>query len=488
MKFSWKLFLWTISIVAISLAFGGYYLVGSFFQSALSRETKQALDENGIIRFALETATLNIPLKYETLHDVNIRQIGATLDTGSQNPVPESDGLRGNSAADIGGQNRYIRISGEDMASLYESNGFRADNAILSEAEGNELAYKITEIGGRYYIQTAVKVNATYRELYLETLRDVTNVFDEREAGFSVYRRVCMFVLLCEGIIIFLLSRWLTRPVRLLSAATKRMSERDYAYRARRISNDELGGLTEDFNKMAASLEKNVEQLEEAARSREEFVGVFAHELKTPLTAIIGYADMLRSQKMDEETQILSANYIYQEGKRLEKLSFDLLDIIVLKQAGKPSAAFSTESVFAYIRDTFSKSANLALEYEDHEIIGDASLIKTLLANLIDNSIKASEPNEQIEVSGKSTGSEYVFAVADHGCGISKENIGKITEAFYTVDKSRSRSRHGAGLGLTLCAEIAKLHGTKLQIESELGLGTRISFALIRYKEGRRRH
>jgi len=459
MRFSWKLFMWTISIAAATLAVGGYYIVNSFFRSALSAETKQALEENGILRFALETAALNVPSKYESLGDQTVARIGATLDTG--------------------GQSRYLRISGENSAALYESGGFCADGRILERVADGGLAHRITSANGRFYIQTAVKISVLDRGLYLETLRDITGVFEERGAGFAVYRKVCAVVLLCEGGIIFLLSRWLTRPVRLLSRAARNMAGGNYAYRAKKVGNDELGALTEDFNEMASCLEYDVERLEEAARSQEEFVGAFAHELKTPLTAIIGYADMLRSRRMDEETRMLSADYIYREGRRLEKLAFRLLDIIVLGRAEKPSASFRAGAVFEYLRDTFSKlDADLELIYDEREVVGDAALIKTLLSNLIDNSVKASEPPAKIEAAGEDRGGVYVFTVADHGRGIPPESLGRITEAFYTVDKSRSRSRHGAGLGLTLCQTIARLHGSELDIRSAPGAGTSVSFSL----------
>ncbi len=459
MKFSWKLFMCTISIVAITLAFGGNYIVNSFFRSALSRETKQALDESGMIRFAFETATLNIPSKYEHLQDQTIAQIGATLDTGAQN--------------------RYIRISAENADMLYESDAFCVDDTILSSASSKEIAYKITAVNENYYIQTALKVNTVDREIYLETLKNITTIFDERAAGFLVYKQLCIIVLLCEGLIIFLLSRWLTHPVRLISTATRNMAKGEYSYRAKKVSNDELGWLTDNFNQMAGALEEQVEKLKEAARSQEEFVGAFAHELKTPLTAIIGYADMLRSQKLDEEKLMLSADYIYQEGRRLEKLSFNLLDIIVLKHVNKPSSIFLASTLFEYIKDTFSKSKiRLTLAYEESPIVGDLVLIKTLLTNLIDNAIKASKPEDAILLNGGTSHNQYIFTVKDHGCGISPEDLDKVTKAFYMADKSRSRSRHGAGLGLTLCLEIARLHGSELKIESVVGLGTSISFAL----------
>lgn len=474
MKFAWKLFLWTIAIVAATLAVGGYYIVNSMFQSSLVSETKQVLEESGIIRFGFEISALNIPYKYEHLQDQDIVRIAQTLDTG--------------------GKNRYVRICGEDTTPLYASEDFPADSTILTDYTDNdfvednstkELAYQIISIGGHYYIQTATKLSIIDRSLYLETLTDITRVFTEREVGFSVYRRVCIVILIFEGIIILLLSQWLTRPVRLLSMATKKMARGNYAARAKKISSDELGGLTQDFNEMAASLEKNVFQLKESARAQEEFVGVFAHELKTPLTAIIGYADMMRSQKLEEEKLLLSADYIYQEGRRLEKLGFNLLDLIVLKRTEKPSGTFGTQSVFEYIGDTFSKlDINLHIQYDERQIYGEMTLIKTLLANLVDNAVKASEPSGLVEVTGTATDGKYIFTIRDCGCGIPPEHLSKLTEAFYMVDKSRSRSRHGAGLGLTLCAEIARLHGTELTIESVVDIGTTVGFTLEVIKNG----
>lgn len=108
-------------------------------------------------------------------------------------------------------------------------------------------------------------------------------------------------MLILGTVIMHLIASFLSKPIRLLTKATKRMSAGDYSYRARQVSNDELGQLTMDFNLMANVLEDNISKLEEEIQAREDFVAAFAHELKTPLTAIIGYADMLRSRKLDEE-------------------------------------------------------------------------------------------------------------------------------------------------------------------------------------------
>lgn len=150
-------------------------------------------------------------------------------------------------------------------------------------------------------MHTGMVLNTLDRLLYLETMRDISDVFRERELGFSVYRRVTVLMLVAGTVIMHLIASWLTKPIRLLTRGTKRMAAGDYDYRARQISNDELGQLTKDFNDMANALEENMARLEEEIQDRENFVAAFAHELKTPLTAIIGYADMLRSHKLDEE-------------------------------------------------------------------------------------------------------------------------------------------------------------------------------------------
>ena len=116
--------------------------------------------------------------------------------------------------------------------------------------------------------------------------------------------------------------------------------------------------------------------------------------------------------------------------------------------------------------------------YEEGTVRAEVNLIKTVLVNLIDNACKSSEPGSRIEVSGHALESGYRFAVQDYGIGIPREELRKITKAFYMVDKSRARSKNGAGLGLALCAEILKIHHSELVIESEKGKGSCFSFLL----------
>ncbi len=464
MKFSYKILLWTIIIMAGAFGMSGYFFVNYVFETSMEREINQAMNDTNILQFAFETAALNIPSKYEVLQDRAIEQIGANLDAGNT------------------GVTRLIRISDESRTPLYASEGFVKETDFLEQTREESRIYQVIRQGEHYYVQTGTVINALDRIVYLETMKDVTEVYAERTQGFAMYRRVALLVLFLSSVVMYFISYWLTKPIRLLTQATKKMTAGDYGYRAERISNDEMGVLTEDFNQMANALEDNIHKLEEEVRSREEFIGAFSHELKTPLTAIIGYADLLRSHKMDEEKALLSANYIYTEGKRLETMSFRLLDLIVTKRGEIVFQNVDVEGLFKYLKNMYAVSTAPAMDfrfdYEPGMVQTEQNLFMTVLSNLVDNACKASEQGSIIEILGRREEKGYRFAVKDYGVGIPAEECRKITEAFYMVDKSRSRSHNGAGLGLALCAQILKLHDSELIIESTPGEGSCIGFVL----------
>lgn len=462
MKFLYKILLWTIIIMATAFGVSGYFFVNNVFQTALDREVDQALDGSNILQFALETAALNIPTKYDVLQDIAVQQIGANLERSGQ------------------GSGRLLRVSDEERETLYASDGFTEDMTLLQDIAEDSIIWQVLQQGERFYVHTGIVVKAIDRNLYLETMEDVTQVFDERATGFSVYRQVTLVMLGFSSVIMFLICTLLTKPIRLLTGATRRMAAGDYGYRARKISNDELGQLTQDFNSMANVLEDTIAELQDEIRAREDFIAAFAHELKTPLTSIIGYADLLRSRKLDEEKHFLSSNYIYTEGKRLENMSFRLLDIIVTKRDQIDPQPVEAEVFARYLADMFAGNTNqeLCIDFEPGTVYSDAILMKSVLINLVDNAFKASSQGGVVEVYGWNTDQGYAFQVRDYGVGIPEDELKKVTEAFYMVDKSRSRSNNGAGLGLALCAEILRLHQSELYIESAVGEGTSISFVL----------
>ena len=155
-----------------------------------------------------------MPSKYDVLQDTTVEQIGSNLETGGQGAV------------------RLLRLSDEGKNPLYVSDGFTEDTEFLMQIDEQTRIYQVMQLGEHYYVQTGSVIHALDRILYLETMKDVTEVFEERTQGFSVYRNLTLAMLLCSSVIMFFISYWLTKPIRLLTKATRKMTKGDYSYRA----------------------------------------------------------------------------------------------------------------------------------------------------------------------------------------------------------------------------------------------------------------
>ena len=209
--------------------------------------------------------------------------------------------------------------------------------------------------------------------------------------------------------------------------------------------------------------------------------------MKTPLTSILGFSDLLQIKKdITDESRIEYAGIIKEEASRMRTLSGKLMELITV---GEAKLEFHKEDMGSLFREigislkvvADSHKMHLSCEAQEGELCVDRELFKSLLYNLVDNAIKASMEGGEIRVTGKFKGGRFCLEVEDEGVGIPEEEIEKITQAFYMVDKARSRASGGAGLGLALCAEIVSAHRGNMRFESRLGEGTRV---IIRMKGG----
>ena len=272
----------------------------------------------------------------------------------------------------------------------------------------------------------------------------------------------------------------MTRPLNALSAASKRIADGALDYRADESGGDEFAALARDFNHMADELSAKISDLTAAMQRQEEFTGAFAHEMKTPMTSIIGYADMLRSRTLRETDRRTAANYIFTESKRLEQLSVKLLDLLVLRRRDFPlhetDISRLTADVVRGMAPMLKKQKIVISGTGQAGVrLAEPDLLKTLVMNLIDNARKAMPGGGEITVQQALTKRGFTICIMDTGCGIAPEELSKITEAFYRVDKSRSRAQGGVGLGLAISQEIAALHGGTLSFKSKPGRGTSVT-------------
>ena len=336
---------------------------------------------------------------------------------------------------------------------------------------------------GERYLRISGGFSIGAQTLSLDTVHDISELYENRARQQNAYRFIFLLtMLLCAGLA-YSMALILTRPLTRLSRGAREIADGNFSFRSGIRSDDEIGRLSQDFDRMADRIEENVQMLEESVKAQERFVSSFTHELKTPMTSVIGYADLLRSQELPEEERRDAANYIFMEGKRLERLSLKLMEIYVAKGGNiclspqNPGAI--AEDVAAHLCPIYQKR-NIFLETrcERGTCRLEPDLFRSLLVNLIDNAGKAIGEEGHILVTVHMTENGCVLLVEDDGPGIPEEAKAHLTEAFYRVDKSRSRKQGGAGLGLTLCADIAELHGGTLAFENCEGGGTRVRVEL----------
>ncbi|KMZ55573.1 sensor histidine kinase [Dorea sp. D27] len=349
-------------------------------------------------------------------------------------------------------------------------------------------------------IAAAYSENAILWQIMDEELKDLTSMKEEvpdiadnitvNVSGGSIPFAVMLCVLFAGvGLVSFIVSSLLLSPLKKLSSATKQMADGSFRQQLNISRNDEVGELASDFEQMSVKLEEMVNELKEYSRRQKDFVDNFSHELKTPLTSIIGYADMIRSKEMEPERRMACADYIYTEGKRLEMLSLKLMDLIVLEKQDFTFRPVHMREFLGQVADAFSpvvsgSGISFSARIQDTALRVEPDLMKTVCMNLLDNARKAVDYEGSIVLTGrKIPNGAYCISVEDNGKGIPKEEISRITEAFYMVDKSRARAQGGAGMGLALCSRIIELHRGRMKFVSRVGRGTRVSVYL---RAGRR--
>ncbi len=223
---------------------------------------------------------------------------------------------------------------------------------------------------------------------------------------------------------------------------------------------------------------QDITDIKRLENMRSQFVANISHELKTPLTSIKGFAETLRYVD-DDETRNKFLDIIDEESDRLARLIHDILILYDIEQNRDPVyEEFSTKDIIQNVellvmREAKAKNISVDIEVEDDVIlIGDRDKFKQMLLNLVYNAVKYTEPNGAVLVSSIKEKHNLIIKVKDTGIGISKEDLPRIFERFYRVDKARNRNSGGTGLGLAIVKHIAISFNGTIDVKSTLGKGT----------------
>ena len=257
-----------------------------------------------------------------------------------------------------------------------------------------------------------------------------------------------------------------------------RLADGDYTARSPERTRDEVGQLAHALNEMAARVERNVAELRETARRKQQLVDNVAHELRTPLTAVGGYAEYIQRAELSEEEKYEAAQYIVEEANRLAVMSERLLQMAALRGEQAARESVDVPALLEKAARTVAPKAaarGVALEPVQADactVQGEAALLESLMVNLADNAVKACGPGGSVRLCARRETGRLTLTVQDTGRGMDAETLAHIGEPFYRPDKARSREQGGAGLGLALCFQIAQSHGAALSFTSAPGAGT----------------
>lgn len=476
MKLGAKIIFSIMIFFSIIFLLGGYILISYFYEITMEREVESAIEQYQYNKFVVQA---------------NLITKGEKWFAGAADGKYDISGM----ASDMNGTVAFFAADGSVLFS-----GFPAKaefSGLFTDAGQDKAYYRFVEINNRTYLLVAGMVAHGDASVYLVTGVDVEKVLEQQA---QVIRKFGAVYAMAVGIGIFLIfsiSFFITRPIKQLTAATKKIAGGSYGERVAEGGSDEVGQLARNFNRMAAAVDEKVQELSESARQKEDFVANFAHELKTPLTSIIGYADRIYKKELPRDEQKKAAWYIWNEGMRLEALSLKLMDLTILNHKDFCLEEIKADVLFQELASDMeylmeAKGVSLDCIVEPAYIEVEYDLFKTLFINLVDNAIKAGAKHIQVTGSVKKMGEEismeeevvmeeglyFAIQVKDDGNGIPKQEIKRITEAFYMVGKSRSRKQHGAGIGLALADKIARIHGSSLEFESDGRSGTSVRLCL----------
>ncbi|WP_256988794.1 cell wall metabolism sensor histidine kinase WalK [Bacillus sp. EB106-08-02-XG196] len=334
------------------------------------------------------------------------------------------------------------------------------------------------------YIATVTPINKDGKKFgYVYMFKktdDVQKLISQLNRHIFIASVLILFTVL---IFIFFLSKAVTKPLITMKEATKKLSTGDFSVTLPKLSNDEIGELS-------LSIQTLANDLNYLKQERNEFLASISHELRTPLTYINGYADIARRKNLEEKDRAHYLEIIQEESQRVSSLLKELFDLAKLDQntfsIKKEQVNLSSflHSIYERVLPAFkNKRIHLQLDCPTNLFIDiDPTRFEQVLINLLDNSLKYSNETSTTNVRAVEENGKVQITIQDQGIGIPEEDLPHIFDRLYRVDKSRSRATGGFGLGLAIVQQLVEAHGGEINIESQVGVGTRFMIILTQQK------
>lgn len=365
-------------------------------------------------------------------------------------------------------KNNVASSSVENMTSLQEylpllkDLNLKTDQILVSDWK--EASYIIS--AHPYKVNS---VQSGYVVMFQST-SSIKQLVNELNMHFWIAGGISVIVLL---IVYTALSKVITRPLIRMKEATEKLSKGDFDVSLPYIGKDELGELSGSIQKLANDLER-------LKNERNEFLASIAHELSTPLTYLIGYTKVAMRKEISEEAREQYLSIIAEESERMKELVKNLLDLAKMDEntftVSKEYFGAQTffENIVKLVEPSFEmKNIKLILLCENNfQVHADSLRLEQIVLNLLDNALKYSKENTEVTLAVRKKEKKTIISVIDFGIGIPTDEVEFVFEKLYRVEKSRSRSFGGSGIGLAVVKELVEAHGGSIEVKSIYGNGS----------------
>ena len=365
-------------------------------------------------------------------------------------------------------KNNVASSSVENMTSLQEylpllkDLNLKTDQILVSDWK--EASYIIS--AHPYKVNS---VQSGYVVMFQST-SSIKQLVNELNMHFWIAGGISVIVLL---IVYTALSKVITRPLIRMKEATEKLSKGDFDVSLPYIGKDELGELSGSIQKLANDLER-------LKNERNEFLASIAHELSTPLTYLIGYTKVAMRKEISEEAREQYLSIIAEESERMKELVKNLLDLAKMDEntftVSKEYFGAQTffENIVKLVGPSFEmKNIKLILLCENNfQVHADSLRLEQIVLNLLDNALKYSKENTEVTLAVRKKEKKTIISVIDFGIGIPTDEVEFVFEKLYRVEKSRSRSFGGSGIGLAVVKELVEAHGGSIEVKSIYGNGS----------------
>ena len=367
-------------------------------------------------------------------------------------------------------ESQEIIDAADDTSTVYLSK----ENTILGKAADSKFAD-----GSRAQVYTLVKVNQWLPELKQLVVQFVLAMI------FILFLTACIFTTW--------IYRSVVQPIKELRLATEKIKSGNLDFLVTAASNDEMGQLCTDFEKMRQRLKESAEEKIRFDNENRELISNISHDLKTPITSIKGYVEGIMDGVADTPEKVDKyIRTIYNKANDMDRL-IDELTFYSKIDTNKIPYNFSKINVAEYFGDCVEEvgldmeTRGIELGYfnyvdEDVVVIADAEQMKRVINNIIGNSLKYLDKKKGIlNIRIKDDGDFIQVIIEDNGKGIAAKDLPYIFDRFYRTDSSRNSSKGGSGIGLSIVKKIIEDHGGRIWATSKEGIGTEIHFVLRKY-------